>query len=332
MSVTPGARYLRSSQTGGFPTDVKDALTTLAGASSSLTKASYGSLETGVTRFQPQATRSTRDTVPSAGDAAADMGWRTGALASDKLATVANSWSASTRLSTTAVAGVTADLTAIAYLDGVEVGRGTTTGNVITSTVTTFGVTFTATGGIVSASTAPYVQVEIYLTVTVAPAVTYTVTCLTDGTGASTAPRITPGVMNVQVALGGSTDGTSTTTAAMKCARPLAGSTSGAATTAGTARCTRALAGSTAGTSGATGDLTDTDADHTHDHGGAPGAYILGGGGPRPRPRRRKKKQQTPPWFDVEVTKTEPAHVVVDLAAQRRRADEDALLLTDALF
>lgn len=143
------------------------ALDTSGGSASALTKASYASTGTGIRQFTPETATSVTATIPTAGAAPRDIGWRMVAdINAEPVEFTAANWPVSFNAvvaGTTAGPGVT--FTAIAYAAGVEIGRGSSTAfTLFASQVVTFNIAATA----VTTAANPRIQVEIYANVTVA--------------------------------------------------------------------------------------------------------------------------------------------------------------------
>jgi hypothetical protein len=193
MSVSVATQELRSTPISG----TVFAMNTATGAVDLTTKAGYANLGTGITRFSPTATRATRDTIPAVDGAAANMGWRMDADVAplgDPVQFIADTWPVVVKLHIDAGVTCTATLTAIAYVNGTEVGRGTLATQTIGTTAALY--TINISTGAVTSSANPRIQVEVYVNITLgATAVGGYNVVLTMNDGAS---QIDPGLASVR--------------------------------------------------------------------------------------------------------------------------------------
>lgn len=214
------SQFLRSTAISG---NLKT-LDVSGGTASALTKASYGVTASGIRQFNPEATATTTATIPAVDGAARDMGWRMAAdINAEPVLFTASNWSFSFNA---VVAGVTTGpsvtFTAIAYVAGVEIGRGSSTAFTLFASQV---VTLNIAAGAVTTGANPRIQVELYANVTLAAVSvgTWTIECTTNHTSSF----VDPGVYALRALR--SSAATTTPTAAI--ARTITAGRTGAVTT-----------------------------------------------------------------------------------------------------
>jgi len=167
MPVTPPQQVFRSTVQNA--TGPIDNTSTTTAASVITTKVQFPALTTGIRKFQPQATATATATIPSAPATFSGVGWRMDAdISTEKVATYASTnWSCTIGLQQDSGTNLQGTVTVIAFLDGAEVGRGTSSGATLNGTTTvSFGVTIAIPSVVQSSTSNPRLQFEVYFTAT----------------------------------------------------------------------------------------------------------------------------------------------------------------------
>lgn len=166
MSVTPASQIFRSTVQSG---SLYNASTT-SSTTDITTKVTYAALTTGIRQFVPGTTSTATATIPAVGSAPTNAGWRmdTDIVSGEKVQVLAGSSNTVTiRLQQDSGTNLTVNCTVIVFLDGVEVGRGSSASAALNgTTAVNHGCAVSYPTTVTSATSNPRLSWEVYITAT----------------------------------------------------------------------------------------------------------------------------------------------------------------------